>query len=221
MRSKLTGLILAGLCMFSAGVAKADSVAIQNSSFEDTNALNLSCGAACTYNDGPIPGWTATGGQSGSAMLGGYYSTAMPDGSVVAYSNGGTISQTLAASLLPDSTYTLSVFVGDRSDNPITNYSFSLLAGSTVLGTFSGSTGAITPGTFQQEFLTYTTGSGVTSGNLAINLTSAGLQTDWDNVQLAVGGPVSTPEPGSLLMLGSGLIGLAGLAFCKSARSES
>ncbi len=97
-----------------------------------------------------------------------------------------------------------------------------LLAGGTVLDTFSGSTGSITPGTFQQEFLTYTTGSVVTPGLLGIELVSAGQQTDFDDVQLydpPADGPVATPEPSSLLMLGMGLLGVLSVAGRKQVQA--
>jgi len=169
----------------------------------------------------------STGGQNGSQTLNStYYSGPLPDGTVMAYSNGGTISQTLAVSLLPDSVYTLSVYIGNRLDDQVTNYSFSLLAGGTVLNTFSGSNGSITPGTFQQEFLTFTTGDVVAPGLLGIQLASAGQQTDFDDVQLSDSpsdppsdGPVGTPEPSSLLMLGMGLLGVLGVAGRKQVQA--
>jgi hypothetical protein len=217
------------IALLFSGVSFADSIAIQNSSFEDTNPLNQSCGAGCTYNNGPIPDWTVTGGQSGSAMLSTYYPGGIPDGSTVAFSNGSTISQTLTGtSLQASSTYVLSVFVGDRTDNEVSDYSLSLYAGSTLLGTFSGSNGSITPGTFAQEFLTYSTGSTVAAGDLTIDLTSAGIQTDFDNIQLTVNPAdrpadnlagdlaVPTPEPSTLLMLGSGIFGMVGFALRKA-----
>jgi hypothetical protein len=225
MKSVALALFLA---VFSS-VAMADNIAIQNSSFEDLtgNPLINSCGTGCAYNNGPINGWTSTGGQNGSQTLNStYYSGPLPDGTVMAYSNGGTISQTLAVSLLPDSVYTLSVYIGNRLDDQVTNYSFSLLAGGTVLNTFSGSNGSITPGTFQQEFLTFTTGDVVAPGLLGIQLASAGQQTDFDDVQLSDSpsdppsdGPVGTPEPSSLLMLGMGLLGVLGVAGRKQVQA--
>lgn len=137
----------------------------------------------------------------------------------MAYSNGSTISQTLSGvTLNPDSTYTLSVYIGDRLDNVPSNYSFSLEAGSTILTTFSGYTGNITPGTWQQEFLTYTTGDTVPSGDITILLTSAGTQTDFDDVSLT-DPPANTPEPGSVWMLGAGLLGLLGIAVPRSLKA--
>jgi hypothetical protein len=228
LRVSMIFVLLLVILLFS-GVSLADSIAIQNSSFEISNPLTEPCGAGCAYNYGQIPDWTVTGGQSGSAMLGNYFSSPLPDGDIVAFSNGGTISQTLTGtSLLANSTYVLSVFVGDRPDNMVTDYSLSLYAGSTLLGTFADSNGAITPGTFEQEFLTYTTGSSVAAGDLTIELTSVGAQSDFDDVQLtvnraensvgdlAVDTPVAAPEPSTLLMLGSGIFGLMGFAFRKS-----
>ena len=224
----MKSLVLAVLLASLGGVAMADSLTLQNASFEDTNALSISCGAACAYNDGPIPGWTVSGAEGGSWMFNSsYYSVAPPDGSIVAYSNGGTISQSLAGvSLQPNSIYTLSVFVGDRLDSDFTRYSLSLTAGTTVLGTFSDWNYLIPMGTFQQEFLTYTTGNSVAAGDLGVSLTSAGPQSDFDDVQLTLvpldpafqAETADTPEPATFLMLGAGLLCLL-LAVRKQAEA--
>jgi hypothetical protein len=222
----MKAVVLTLLAVLFGGVAMADNIAIQNSSFETTNPLDNPCGTGCAYSIGAIPDWTVSGAQTGTVTFNStYYSTPAPDGTVVAYTNGGTISQTLTGiSLLPNSIYTLSVFVGDRLDNLVTDYSFSLSAGGTVLNTFSASNGDITPGTYQQEFLTYTTGAVPTPGDLGISLSSVTGQADFDNVQLTVfpaeqgyndDPPVSTPEPASFLMLGLGLLGIAGVAIRK------
>jgi hypothetical protein len=57
---------------------------------------------------------------------------------------------------------------------------------------------------------------------LGIELTSAGQQTDFDDVQLSdppSDGPVSTPEPSSLLMLGMGLLGVLGVVGRKQVQA--
>jgi hypothetical protein len=101
---------------------RADSVTIQNGSFEITNPLSFSCGPGCADNNGPIPGWTIAGGQEGSWQPSSAYLTLpFPNGGIVAFSNGGTISQTLSASLAPDTTYTLSAYVGHRLDGDRNN----------------------------------------------------------------------------------------------------
>src|SRR5579862_10029449 len=53
--------IVLGIAL-AAGPLKADSVAIQNASFETTNPLTFGgCGTGCAYNYGPIPDWTLNG----------------------------------------------------------------------------------------------------------------------------------------------------------------
>jgi hypothetical protein len=142
---------------------------------------------------------------------------------MIAYTNAGSLSQDLTGiSLQANSTYTLSVFVGDRLDGETTDYSFSLLAGTTVLNTFASNNSLITPGTFQQEFLTFSTGSSVPTGDLSIVLSSATAQADWDDVALSVApnsDPTNTPEPGTFMMLGAGILGLIGFAVPKSLKA--
>jgi hapalindole biogenesis HpiC1 cyclase-like protein/PEP-CTERM motif-containing protein len=194
------------LCFGVAGSAAwADGVPVENASFETTNALTSSCGTGCAYNTGPIPDWTTAGpGLAGSWQPSStYLNVPLPNGNIVAYSNGGTISQILGVTVQPDSTYTLSVYVGDRLDGYVANYSIALDDGSTTLcSTPTASNGAITPGTFADVTLTCSTGTTVTPGDLAIVLTSGGPQIDFDNVALNV---VQTPEPASYLLLCIGL----------------
>src|SRR6185436_10066140 len=49
------------------------------------------------------------------------------------------------------------------------------------------------------------------SKSVGIRLSSPGVQGDWDNVLLSdsTSGPPTVPEPVSMLLLGSGLVGLA------------
>jgi hypothetical protein len=208
-------------CLLTTG-AWADSVTIQNPSFEITNPLDQPCaGSTACFNNGPIPGWSTLASGFGSfAPTSTYFSMPLPDGSIVAYTNGGTLSQTLAGiSLLPNSVYTLSVDVGRRFDVTAANYSLSLLDGSNVFCT-SGSTsnGSITAGTFADITLTCATGATVPGGLLGIELTGDGRQLDFDNVQLDVSAStVSTPEPGALALTFVGLLA-SGLFFVLSRR---
>src|ERR1700693_1927603 len=191
-------IFVLALCFaVSAGAAWADGVPVANASFETTNPLTVSCGSGCAYNGGPIPDWTVTGSGGSFQPSTTFFNLPLPSGSIVASSNGGTISQILGVTVQPDSTYTLSVYVGDRLDGLVTNYSIALDDGSTTLcSTPTASNGAITPGTFADVTLTCSTGATVTPGDLAIVLTSGGSQIDFDNVTLNV---VQTPEPASYL----------------------
>lgn len=205
---KFTSFFLLSIVVLSciAIPARADNIPIQNASFEVTNPLDQSCGTGCAFNLAPIPGWVTTGGTGSFHPSSAFFDLPLPNGSIVAYSNSGTISQTLSFSLAPNTTYTLSVDVGHRLDGYATNYTIDLLAGSMILGSFAGSNAVIPLGTFQNELLSFTSGATVPSGNLGIELFSAGIQTDFDNVQLTA---LPAPEPGSLVLLATGL----GLAF--------
>jgi IPT/TIG domain/Glucodextranase, domain B len=164
-------------------------VPIQNPSFEIAGTLDQACFVGC-FNSGPIPSWTIAGSQSGSWQPNNNYYTApfADGGSIIAYDGGGTISQTLTGiSLQPNTTYKLTVGVGQRLDNLIANYSISLMAGSTVVATQSGSNATIPAGSFVDQTLVYSTNGIVTSGDLSIVLSSDGSQIGFDNVRLTVG----------------------------------
>ena len=199
--------------------AFADNIAIQNASFEITNPLTTSCGPACLYNSGPIPGWTtsASGTLQGSWQPGPVQFTSLSNGSMAAYSNGGTISQILSDSLLANNLYTLTVAVGNRADTAIynlaTTYIIQLFAGSTLLNSITGSNAVIPLGTFMDVSFNYLSGVTFPAGNLSIVLSSIGPQSDFDNVRLTATSTVtSVAEPGSLTLLAAGL-GLALFVF--------
>lgn len=225
---RLLTSVLCGLALslfLGSGVAWGDSIAIVNPSFENGVSLPLgnSCGTGCSFNVGFIPGWIATGpGETGLfAPSSTYFNLPLPNGNILAYTNDGTISQTLTGtSLLPDSTYTLSVDVGQRLTGEVANYSVSLDAGSGVLcSTPLASNGTIAPGTFHDVVLTCTTGATVPSGFLGITLAGTGTQIDFDNVQLNVASAVSTPEPSALVLMLTG-VGIMGLLFARSGRNR-
>src|SRR6267154_436414 len=211
-------------CLVASGGAWGDSISIQNASFEITNPLNQPCiGSTACFNNGPVPGWSTLAGGFGSfAPTSAYLSLPLPDGSIVAYTNGGALSQTLAGiSLLPNSVYTLSVDVGRRFDVIAANYSLNLLDGSNVFCT-SGSTSnsSITAGTFADITLTCATGATVPGGFLGIELAGDGRQLDFDNVRLDVAAStVATPEPSVLALTFVGLL-MGSLFFMRSRRNR-
>ncbi len=225
MRMKMMFVVGCALCLALAlgnGVAFADTIPVQNASFEITNPLTFTCGAGCAYNYGPIPDWTITGTGGSFQPSSAYFNLSTINGSTVAFSSGGMISQYLGIGLTPNSTYTLSVGVGNRFDLLSTTYSIGLYAGATLLNSFSGSNASITPGTFATENVTFVTGATVAPGTLGIALSSLGNQTDFDNVMLTTSAPVSTPEASSLLLLCAGLAGLGTLTlYSKSKRADA
>ena len=188
-----------------AAPARADVVPIQNASFEMTNALSTMCGTGCAFNVGPIPDWTLTGTGGSFQPNSTIFHLPLPDGSnIVAYSNGGSISQILTTSLASNTTYVLSVDVGFRLNGAVdaTTYSLALYAGDTFLNSFSDSNSVIPIGTFADETVTFTSDASVTPGQkLRIVLTSAGAQADFDDVSLTA---FALPEPSSLSLLAAG-----------------
>jgi len=231
VRLLISGICALAFCILTTG-AWADSISVQNASFElfanPPGGLNETCaGTGCAFNDvadGAIPDWTPSVNASAGSFQPGsntmYFNSTFNSG-IVAYINSGSISQTLGVSVLPDSTYTLSVDVGRRFDVAGANYSLNLLDGSNVLGTCtqSGSNASIAAGTFADIALTCTTGASVPAGLLGIELTGSGRQIDFDNVQLSVVSAVSTPEPGVLALTLVGLF-MGGLLFVHSRRSR-
>ncbi len=203
MRSRV--LLVCALSFFTAltcGAAHADGVIpVVNASFESHGTL-VGCGAGCSYNMGPITGWTITGVGGSFGPSSSQLTLPSQDGSFVAFSNGGTISQDLGVSVQANSTYTLSVDIGHRAGLAST-YSIALDDGSATLCTTNpaNSNGGIPVGTIATVTLACTTGFAVAPGDLTIVLTAGGSQIDFDNVNLSV----ATPEPSAVLLMVVGL----------------
>jgi hypothetical protein len=204
-------IALMGAAAVVSNSANASVITVDNPSFETLPSGGLpngSCGVACSYSIGPIPGWNDTGFsgqfQPGSSSGNFAYFNSVPDGITVGYSNGGTISQTVGPTSVAGLTYTLQVFVGQRNDG---NYSPSLIelvvGSNTILAT-----GILpTPGNWSDWTASYTaTASGQP---ISINLISSGLQGDWDKVSLTA----TTPLPSTWTMLIAGFVGLGFFAY--------
>ena len=128
---------------------------------------------------------------------------AVPDGNTIAYVVEGSLSQDLGVGLAPNSSYDLSVDVGDRLDGFMSgDYTIALDVNGVSMCSFTGDNASITPGTFAAETCSFGTGSTVPSGDLSVVLSDSTGQATFDNVTVD---PVSTPEPSSAALLGFGL----------------
>ncbi|MDB9428302.1 PEP-CTERM sorting domain-containing protein [Microcystis aeruginosa CS-555/01A07] len=200
------------------GQVKAALLTVANNSFEAP--IITAPPGFTTVSSGTSNNWTFTGGtQQGFANPvvahnagGSWYGPSpgiIPNGNQVAWSNGGTISQTLSATLQTNTIYTLGAYVGNRLGPNFPGYNIELYAGGTLLASNSG----VTPvdGTFQAVTASYTSGISVTPGQaLEIRLTSLARSNAQTNFDLITLDAASIPEPSAILgLLGFGLLGIA------------
>lgn len=204
---------IAMVALLMAGTAWADSVPVNNASFENPGGLvNIGCGAGCMYNTIAPTGWLVSSG--GSFQPGSFFSF-VPDGILVAYTNSGYIAQLLTSSTVqPNTLYTMTVDVGHRTDG--INGSFTLYLETvqnglnTTVCSVSGNAANITPGGWQAESCSYQSGASA-GGNFYLDFVANGGQLDVDNVSLVTSANV--PEPSSVLMLGLGMMLVMGVAL--------
>jgi hypothetical protein len=108
----------------------------------------------------------------------------------------GTITQDLGFAPLPNTTYTLTVYVGQRADFPLIAYAVELIVGTTSVA--SDTTLRPAAGSFALDTVTYSSGSSPSAGDLIIRLSaSGGGQADFAQVALTATsvGPVTKILP--------------------------
>jgi hypothetical protein len=227
MSKKLALASMLVICMtILSGTVWADNIPIVNPSFESTNGplTTGGCGPGCLYNYGAVPGIPGWSSPAGGSWQPGSYFNSIPDGSLIAFTNAqSSLTQTLTGtSVLSNSLYTFSAYVGHRMDATYGTYTLSLdtiLGGiTTTLCNVSVNASNIAPGTFQLETCSYLSGSSVPGGNLFLQLSALSGQLDVDNVGLTVVPASSVPEPSSVLLLGVGMLFLAGTFMVRKSK---
>jgi hypothetical protein len=204
------------------GSVKADTIAILNPSFESPTV------ASGTHDTMPTS-WTQIGEYAGVAGLAGMDIASPPDGSAQAlwanYSDGGADAggayQVLSATLLANTTYSLTADMGIRSGVPSGGITFNLGYGSTPGANLLTAQTHQTdwPAAGEWDTLTWTFATGANPTGLGQSLrvelmSSTGVQTLFDDVRLtSVTAPV--PEPSALVLTVIGLIGLLAYAWRK------
>jgi len=206
------GLPVVAWTLILASTSYASPIFVTNFSFETLPVGGLpldGCGAGCFYSEGPsIPGWTITGTYTGQFQPGPSagntaYFNSVPDGITVAYTDGGSISHTVAPLVQLGVTYTLQVDVGVRNDIGDPGTEALVINGNTYLAT-----GTLpSPGGWSTFTATYTGLAADVGQPIAIQLASDSAQADWDNVLLS-DSITDVPEPASIV-----LVGLAALAL--------
>ena len=197
--------ILLLMFLFLCPGAFASPVTVENWSFTSPSVTTWEYG---------ISGWEHDGGDTfgGVWIPTSGYTMPVPDGNSIGFLTTGSIWQETIHVIEANNTFTLSLDIGNRSDVDFPDYEVSLMAYGPT-DTVLASSGALIPGEglFSTLTLSYTALLGdLNLGKyLGIEIWTGGNQLDFDAVRLSNDqNPV--PEPASMLLLGTGLLGLAG-----------
>jgi hypothetical protein len=199
----------------------ASPIGVFNSSFEIPYCAGTVDWVTCTPDNWTVdnPPGTVSGAFRPLSYGPGSPWDSIPDGVQVAFSNGGTLTQVLTADIIPNTTYTLSVWVSQRWSAGSFLPEIQLLGGVTPVITMNNANpGGATPTqkpdgnyTWEDWSMSWTspTSGPLIGQTLSIVLGSHSpvgfdaTQTDFDNVSLT-----TNPEPGMFVLVAGGLIGL-------------
>lgn len=214
----MRNLALFMLLVSSAALAGTISIPIVNPSFE---APDLSTGnnpgqifgsSGGTWVSVPVPGWSLYNGLYNPVPNAVVQTSPLPagatDGNQVLGINQGSVYQILSSTLQDNTTYTLSVDVAQRTDDPTIIYWVYLYAGQPGNWPFLAvdfNTLHPVAGNWLTSTISYTSGPNdpFAGQSLVIMLGADRQQTVFDNVRLTATDVV--PEPGSWLLAASGL----------------
>ena len=217
MKMKTTMSLAAAMGCLALTVGSANAaITIVNHSFESTDVTaNLSANPSSTT----MPGWTTIAGTEyladrNTGTLGSNTDpTPDADGEQFLLTKGGGAYQVTSEAMAANTVYTLTVDIGDRTNQGFptvdmrigtgSTFGANLLAATVVSNTTPTNAGTTTDG-WETWVYTFTNGAGVPTESLRVELfDTGGGQALFDNVRLE-----AVPEPTT-----TALLGLGGLAL--------